>query len=265
MGISKIITSFSDLNKAYRQCITAINYKLYYKDQTIFFIEDLEPKKTIETTDNSHDKYIEALLTNIKLGSEEDVQNSIDLLFSENSNYNPEELESYSLKIISLLTNLALSYNLNLSKYSTLIKTISQLNTLSVTIPSLKEISIALNRKIKEKRKSSNIKFVEVAKKLIEQNYHDKNFNQDVICDLLGVSNAYFSSTFKKETKVAFTKALTIARIEHAKRLIEKENLKTYQIAEKVGFSDSNYFSFCFKKITKDSPSAYKQKIKKTK
>lgn len=56
-----------------------------------------------------------------------------------------------------------------------------------------------------------------------------------------------------------------MTRVEHAKELIEKENLKTYQIAEKVGFSDSNYFSFCFKKITGDSPSAYKQKVKRTK
>ncbi|NCD06883.1 MAG: AraC family transcriptional regulator, partial [Spirochaetia bacterium] len=99
-------------------------------------------------------------------------------------------------------------------------------------------------------------------KKLIEQNYQDKNFNQDVICDLLGVSNAYFSSTFKKETKTPFTKALTLTRINHAKNLIERQDLKTYQIAEKVGFSDSNYFSFCFKKLTGESPSSYKQKIR---
>ncbi|MGD1817522.1 MAG: response regulator [Pleomorphochaeta sp.] len=262
IGISKIVNDIKDLNIAYKECIQAINYKAYYKDQNIFFIEDLEPISLIEATENLQDDYIENLISSIKLGSEEDIDQAVDLLFSKDSNYNPLEVESYVMKILSLLTNLALSYNINLSKYLGLINKISSVNTINTVIPQIKEISIKINQKIQEKRESSNIKFVEEAKKLIEQNYQDKNFNQDVICDTLGVSNAYFSSTFKKETKTPFTKALTQTRIEHAKNLIKKEVLKTYQIAERVGFSDSNYFSFCFKKITGDSPSTYKQKIK---
>jgi two-component system response regulator YesN len=263
IGVSKVVYAFKDLDIAYRQSINAINYKIYYKDQNIFYIGDLEPKKSIETINVNQDNYIDDLITAIKLGTEDEIKKAINSLFYNNKNYNPLELEAYTLKIISMLTNLALSYNLNLSKYSTLINKISQINTLNVIISSLNDISISLNKKIQEKRESSNIKFVEVAKKLIEQNYMDKNFNLDIICDMLGVSNAYFSSTFKKETKTAFTQALTKVRIQHAKALIESENLKTYQIADKVGFSDSNYFSFCFKKITGDSPSVYKQKMKK--
>lgn len=262
IGISETVESFKDLSKSYKQCINAINYKLYYKDQSIFFIEDLESKNIIENTNDTNDTYIEKYINTIKLGSKNDIIKSIEELYSKDSNFDPLEIESFNLKVVSRLTNLALSYNLNLSKYSYLISKISEINTINSTIPKLIEISLEINSKIQDKRESSNIKFVEVAKKLIEQNYQDKNFNQDVICDLLGVSNAYFSSTFKKETKTPFTKALTLTRINHAKNLIERQDLKTYQIAEKVGFSDSNYFSFCFKKLTGESPSSYKQKIR---
>ena len=87
-------------------------------------------------------------------------------MYSKDSNFDPLQIESFNLKIISRLTNLALSYNLNLSKYSNLISKISEINTINSTIPKLTEISLKINNKIQEKRESSNIKFVEVAKKI---------------------------------------------------------------------------------------------------
>lgn len=261
IGISKISANIKDLNNLYKQCINALNYKFSNKDQTIFFIEDLEPNNSIEVMMNIQDKYIENLITSIKLGSSNDIEKAVNSLYANQSNYNLVQIEAFNLKIVSSLTNLALSYSLNLSLFSSLIKKITELNTISSTIPKIIELSKDINSLIQEKRASSNIKFVEDAKKLIEQNYQDKNFNQDLLCDILGVSNAYFSSVFKKETKKPFTKALTETRIKYAIKMIEQGNYKSYQIADAVGFSDANYFSFCFKKITGDSPSAYKQKI----
>ncbi|MGD1821225.1 MAG: response regulator [Pleomorphochaeta sp.] len=263
IGISNITEDIENLSLSYKQCINALNYKIYYKDQNIFYIEDLEPINSIEVTDNIQDKYIEDILTLIKLGNKIEIEKAIDNLYSKEATLNPLDIETINLKVISSLTNLALSYNLVLSKYSSLIKKISEINTVNETLSKIKELANKLNSEIQEKRESSNIKFVEDAKRLIEKNYKDKNFNQDIICDILGVSNAYFSSTFKKETNTPFTKALTITRINQAKKLINQGSFKSYQIAEEVGFSDSNYFSFCFKKITGDSPSAYKQKMKK--
>lgn len=263
IGISKINEDFNNLQISYKQCIDALNYKLFYKDQNIFFIEDLEPKSSIDITSNEQDTYIEKLLTSIKLSNRNEIKEAIDSLYSNQDICNPLDMESLNLKILSSITNLALSYNIKLSSYSSIIKEITKGKTISTTLTLIEEIATDLNKRIQAKRESSNIKFVEDAKRIIETHYQDKNFNQDIICDILGVSNAYFSTTFKKETKIPFTKALVIARINQAKKLIDQGNYKSYQIADKVGFSDSNYFSFCFKKITGDSPSAYKQKLKK--
>jgi len=51
---------------------------------------------------------------------------------------------------------------------------------------------------------------------------------------------------------------LTDYRMDHAAELILETNEKSYQIAERVGYLDANYFSYVFKKRFGVSPSKYR-------
>ena len=79
------------------------------------------------------------------------------------------------------------------------------------------------------------------------------------VCSHLGVSAAYFSTVFKKETGKTFTNFLTDVRMNRAVEMLLNQDEKTYIIAEAVGYSDPNYFSYVFKKQFGVSPSKYKQ------
>jgi two-component system response regulator YesN len=68
------------------------------------------------------------------------------------------------------------------------------------------------------------------------------------VCADLHISPGYFSSIFKRETKTTFVTYLLQLRMEKAKELLRTTDLKTFEIAEQVGYSDANYFSFCFRK-----------------
>jgi len=72
------------------------------------------------------------------------------------------------------------------------------------------------------------------------------------------VSTSYFSTVFKKETGKTFIKYLTEFRMEKAADLLLTKEEKTYMIAEKVGYSDSNYFSYVFKRQFGMPPSKYR-------
>ncbi|MFS1511067.1 helix-turn-helix domain-containing protein [Chengkuizengella sp. SCS-71B] len=70
----------------------------------------------------------------------------------------------------------------------------------------------------------------------------------------------YISHLFKQETGMSFIEYLQKKRIEEAKKLLEASNLNLSDISVKVGFSDANYFSRVFKKITGDSPRSWMAK-----
>lgn len=46
-------------------------------------------------------------------------------------------------------------------------------------------------------------------------------------------------------------------RMEAAKELMIQTNLKSYEIAEKVGFTDSHYFGIAFKKYSGMTPTEF--------
>lgn len=91
-----------------------------------------------------------------------------------------------------------------------------------------------------------------------------KHFNQDISADqtaaYAGVSVSYFSLLFKQVTGVTFLDYVTNCRVEKACFYLTHTQLKTYEIAEKVGYTDQRYFSQVFKKRMQQTPSEYRNK-----
>ena len=87
----------------------------------------------------------------------------------------------------------------------------------------------------------------------------DYELSVEKICSVLHVSSTYFSTMFKKETGKSFVNFLTELRLEQAITLLNTTDYKTYIIAENVGYSEANYFSYVFKKKFGMSPSKYRK------
>ncbi|CFJ48402.1 helix-turn-helix domain-containing protein [Mycobacterium tuberculosis] len=60
---------------------------------------------------------------------------------------------------------------------------------------------------------------------------------------------------------MTFVTYLQSLRMEKAQELLRTTDLKTFEIAERVGFTDSNYFSFCFRKHVGISAKAYRNEV----
>ncbi|SHT20688.1 response regulator containing a CheY-like receiver domain and an HTH DNA-binding domain [Mycobacteroides abscessus subsp. abscessus] len=96
--------------------------------------------------------------------------------------------------------------------------------------------------------------------------YIRKNFQTDIgmeqTAEQVGLSVSYFCLLFKQKTGLTFLDYLTNVRIEYACLFLQNTDLKTYEIAEKVGYADQRYFSQVFKRKMKNTPSEYRKLVK---
>ena len=122
----------------------------------------------------------------------------------------------------------------------------------------LVDVSLAFHDKMINARSKSTKSFVQMAEQYVRDNYADESLSLDVICSVLNVSNSYFSTIFKKETGSSFVSYLTDYRMDKASRLLIETKEKSYVIAQRVGYSDPNYFSYVFKRRFGVSPSKYR-------
>lgn len=98
-------------------------------------------------------------------------------------------------------------------------------------------------------------------KAYIERNY-EKQFQIADVCSELGYSKSYLCKLFQEQTGNTIADYAMRRKIHHAKRLIRENNLNFSQISEKLSFDNPQYFSRVFKRITKMSPTEFKQTLK---
>lgn len=98
------------------------------------------------------------------------------------------------------------------------------------------------------------------AKEFIRENYADSAISLHRVAEKVGFSPNHFSNVFSQETGQTFVEYLTAVRIEAAKQLLTCGNSRMSDIAFDVGYQDSHYFSYLFKKHVGVSPREYRSR-----
>ena len=99
---------------------------------------------------------------------------------------------------------------------------------------------------------------IEAAKNYMQTQYMSDEISLGSVAASVGMSSSYFSSIFSQETGQTFVEYLTDIRMEKAKEMLMCSNKKTSEIGFDVGYKDSHYFSFIFKKTQGCSPKEYR-------
>lgn len=92
---------------------------------------------------------------------------------------------------------------------------------------------------------------------MIHRNYSD-NLKLETLAGVFNYNTAYLGKMFKQSTGEYFNTYLDKVRIEHAKQFLQ-QGMKVYQVAEKVGYTNVDYFHSKFRKYVGTSPSSYKK------
>ncbi len=108
------------------------------------------------------------------------------------------------------------------------------------------------------KREEDSIRPVRLAKQYIHNHYQEQ-ITLEEVSEYVGLTPAYFSVLFKKETEIGFAKYLINERIEAAKDLLRETALSVSEICKKVGYNDQKHFTRLFEKNVGVRPAVYRK------
>ena len=100
-------------------------------------------------------------------------------------------------------------------------------------------------------------------KEYLEEHYQEQ-LDLSNIAEKFNFSYSYLSGYFSQTVKEGFSGYLNRIRIRHAMEYLSGSPLPISQIGEMVGYTEHSYFCRVFKKITSETPSEYRRRMKRS-
>lgn len=262
VGVGQACGSLLELSKSYSSAREAVSYRAIYGASRAINIKEIAPQQMNEP-DFTTDVELSGLFKMIRLGSKEDITEAVNK-YLEHMFFAAKSLQHHHIAVMELVSALyrfSANNDVPMEELSGDMRDLySQLMDLEPEALRrwLVDISASFREQLISARSISTKSFVLRAKEYVCNNYADEELSLDNICGVLGVSNSYFSTVFKKETGKSFIGWLTDYRMDQASKLLIETNEKSYIIAKSVGYTDPNYFSYVFKRRFGVSPSKYR-------
>ena len=130
--------------------------------------------------------------------------------------------------------------------------------TLEQTKQKVIEFSIESSKNIKSLRMNQAKGVLFKVEKYINENY-DKSLTLKGIASIFFLNSAYLGQIFKREFGISFNEYLLKLRIEKAKEILLRTDMKIYEVSAIVGYKDVDYFVTNFEKLTKITPLQYRK------
>ncbi|SCK04203.1 Uncharacterized response regulatory protein SA0215 [uncultured Clostridium sp.] len=256
VGSSNIYSGVENFDKAIIESNLALKYSFYNKVKMVYMISE-EVKYKLEDSEKVKIKFSNELLNGSYDKLISLIYKSIDIIEKE------KPIDQYEIKSLFTYFITSLMYfiekdDINLESK---IKIIKQKIEESMYFEDLKSI---INSAIEECNKylSDKKSYSSAVRKAIKymEEYYREAISLTEVADYVSLSSEYLSKIFKEETGVKFVVYLNNLRLKEAVNLLEQTNLKVYEIAEKVGYSNMSYFSTVFKKNFGKNPFEYRNK-----
>ncbi|WP_187274345.1 response regulator [Paenibacillus sp. N3.4] len=267
-----------DGKMAYEQAKTALEYKYYTGPNEVIFIDDVdweaskgkrkndeqEPPmmetSAIEETSSAHERLRMAL----KIGNFQELELWMHSFFTDLQEREITIPLTKTESLKAMISGASVISELHPKMQLDHLLTAEQIQLVlsAATLEELSQICKTFLRYLLQLtvdlRKSGRNNVVEAAKAILETQYAS-NLSLDTIAKEVFVSPVYLSFLFKQVEGVNLTDYVTHVRMDKAKELLLGSNLKTYEIANRVGYQDEKYFSRLFKKRIGMTPTEFRQ------
>lgn len=125
----------------------------------------------------------------------------------------------------------------------------------------LRKISCQKNSFIISAEESAESSLVNEVKRYIDSKITDK-LSAEEICTHFGYSKAYIGQLFRTHCNTSLMKYYRMQKIECAKKMIREKRYNSFEISDKLSFSNPQYFFRVFKRMTGMTPREYDRSLK---
>jgi len=265
-GVSNCYRKLADLSVAYKEACVALQYSYVYGLNRVFAVRDLNLDHP-----NYHKSFFQLyhnqIFDHLRIGAYNEALDALERFFAElrTSGLSPETIRilAANLLLLTCATLNELGYDLSafFPDGDPPLRLINQSQSLDQLEEFFKDLYARINQVTIEKRDSANRLRVDEIRRYLEENYAAE-ISLSALAEKYKISPGYLSLLFAEHTGKKFTDYLTECRIAKAKELLKHTDLRIYEVASAVGYNDPYYFSNCFKKLTNQTPSEYREKIR---
>lgn len=258
------INSLEHLNKSYISSEMAINKVLFRNKEPVFIADDMyewEKKRNFDLAKEI--MFFPGLLKSIEQNNSEEIDKYILSIYTwiKKNDVSPSSIKLWVNCLIMDITRLTVELGGKQDDYIKDFRNIVLIDPFLFSEDLFKHITKFCQYSgdmIESIKKNNQDGIVSI----VIQNIRD-NFNCSLSLKLLGEqysqNHVYLGQLFKKKLGISFKTYLAGIRIEEAKKLLTRTDLKVYEVAKSVGYNDCDYFSKQFIKITGQSPFSYKK------
>ena len=262
IGAGTVVSSIAEIPLSTSQAETVCHYAVFYNNNDIVYYSDIT-RQAFETPIHFSDSRSEIELA-IMAGDFEYSSNWIhqNMNRAAEQNASSEELRSLAFEALSILDSCCTAIDISRenSGFFSNLQQLNGCNTLDAIINCLDQAAKTICDISVRNREKQNNDAISLAKGIIDRDYAMMLSLESVARDVF-LSPAYFSTLFSQRMGMNFKSYLINVRIENAKKLLVQDDLKIYEIAEKVGYFDTRYFGQVFKKICGCTPLEYRHRI----
>ncbi|WP_373238436.1 response regulator [Cohnella sp. REN36] len=247
-GISGNHQGITEIHTAYQEALAAISLGFEAENDVVFFRSDMRARA--ESYQQMADAFCERIFGLVQDNRLDSALEEIRVGFEVKKIFQ-HAVEKYKLAAIQLC--------LLLWKRSH--ESASGIHDRFLSCDTIADVAQALMEEVKNSSRFRNASesnaIVAESLAFIHKNYHQE-MQLQTIADAVYVNSSYLSRLFHKETGETVTEAITKIRMEKARELLAKSEIKTQEIATMVGFDNPSYFSATFKKRFGLTPKAYR-------
>lgn len=275
ISVSNPVHRLSELHKAYREANRVFAYRYFTQPDQIVSAQDEIPmipvsggKKHIDTENVFRNDNLKLLWEQfLRTGAAEETETVVAGVFS--------AIGDENMKSVVFLNYILIDAYLAMGRFLKRIghepkevdEKCGDINEMLASLGSIDDAKQYLKAYLQEVLRirdgsvsSRNSRMLQDAVAYIDENYADGELSLTAAAKVAGMSPNRFSSFFSQEMGMTFIEYLTGKRIGYAKELLMTTDLRSSEIAYKVGYRDPHYFSAAFKRIQGISPREYRMR-----